>query len=957
MSNSNDFIIENGVLKQYIGPGGDVVIPTGVTSIGYGAFDDCSALKSVMIPTGVTSIGGWAFRDCSALKSVMIPAGVTSIGDEAFAECDSLESVVIPEGVTSIGDGAFDGCSALKSVMIPTGVTSIDYAAFSDCSGLETVTIPDGVTSIGDEAFRGCSALKSVMIPAGVTSIGDEVFRGCNGLADRNGFVIVKGILFDYTGPGGDVVIPAGVTSIEGRAFWGCSALESVTIPSGVTSIGDEVFWYCSALESVTIPSGVTSIGGRAFSNCIKLRWVKSSLPLDSSAAPGCSFPLQLSGERPRWRAFSAKSDRDNLSDFAKPGSWGQYDLELINNGPAYKYKLPARLVGALGRLLDPVELTDENRALYAELLRKNAKKLILLAEEMGEVKLAEDLLSLGVLDEKTVKALRKLMAASSNPEIAALASAAIQTAAPAPEKKAVNAPASPLQAEYAEKLRAIKGDAIIKKMRLIGTGAPAVKLKDGSDAPEELFRFLLASYGGQLYDEEPHRFAPAADEAAKLLAYDSLCEAMDAVSGHLDGPNYPAVLPLLCRFGNARQIRALTDAWKGWSDWSRYRQKGRNARGVLLRAMKLSDTREAVLWLEKQGALAGYAALRGVTTAEIYDHFLFDFKLDENGKRVMDLGVTAVEVALTPELRFALRDTAKNKTIKSIPKKGIDPAIQKKAADELADMRQTLKKAAKIKLGQLFEDYLDTAEFPAESWKKNYLNNAFLRTTASMLVWSQGGRCFILSDVGPVDSAGNAYTITDLPIRLAHPMEMKMTDVAAWQKYFTARGLKQPFAQVWEPVIDPQMVREDRYKGCRINPVYLKNQQKRGIEAKWYETEYYRSKYVNIEGFSVSAQDAEHRDSDEREYLEITEIRPDAWDRRANMVISFLDRITVWGRVRKDDVSVMEQMDRFTLAQITEFIRTAQEAGATNVLAALLEYQNTRFADFDPMDEFTLEW
>jgi hypothetical protein len=72
----------------------------------------------------------------------------------------------------------------------------------------------------------------------------------------------------------------------------------------------------------------------------------------------------------------------------------------------------------------------------------------------MGEVKLAEDLLSLGVLDEKTVKALRKLMAASSNPEIAALASAAIQTTAPAPEKKAVNAPASPLQAEYAEKLR-----------------------------------------------------------------------------------------------------------------------------------------------------------------------------------------------------------------------------------------------------------------------------------------------------------------------------------------------------------------------------------------------------------------------------------------------------------------------------------------------------------------------
>ena len=52
-----------------------------------------------------------------------------------------------------------------------------------------------------------------------------------------------------------------------------------------------------------------------------------------------------------------------------------------------------------------------------------------------------------------------------------------------------------------------------------------------------------------------------------------------------------------------------------------------------------------------------------------------------------------------------------------------------------------------------------------------------------------------------------------------------------------------------------------------------------------------------------------------------------------------------------------MNQMERFTLAQITEFIQAAQEANATNVLAALLEYKNKTFPDFDPMDEFTLEW
>lgn len=33
MSNANDFVIEQGVLTKYTGPGGDVVIPEGVTVI------------------------------------------------------------------------------------------------------------------------------------------------------------------------------------------------------------------------------------------------------------------------------------------------------------------------------------------------------------------------------------------------------------------------------------------------------------------------------------------------------------------------------------------------------------------------------------------------------------------------------------------------------------------------------------------------------------------------------------------------------------------------------------------------------------------------------------------------------------------------------------------------------------------------------------------------------------
>ena len=48
--------------------------------------------------------------------------------------------------------------------------------------------------------------------------------------------------------------------------------------------------------------------------------------------------------------------------------------------------------------------------------------------------------------------------------------------------------------------------------------------------------------------------------------------------------------------------------------------------------------------------------------------------------------------------------------------------------------------------------------------------------------------------------------------------------------------------------------------------------------------------------------------------------------------------------------------MPGFTLAQITEFIRLATENTCTNVTALLLDYKNQNFADFDPMEEFSLE-
>lgn len=50
MSNLIEFVIENGTLKKYVGPGGEVVIPDGVTEIGEKAFWMCCNLVRIVIP-------------------------------------------------------------------------------------------------------------------------------------------------------------------------------------------------------------------------------------------------------------------------------------------------------------------------------------------------------------------------------------------------------------------------------------------------------------------------------------------------------------------------------------------------------------------------------------------------------------------------------------------------------------------------------------------------------------------------------------------------------------------------------------------------------------------------------------------------------------------------------------------------------------------------------------------
>ena len=145
----------------------DLVIPNLVTSIGEGAFKDCSGLTSVTIPSSVNTIGADTFNGCSGLKEVHI-SDLAAWCKILFSYCNSnplyyannlylnnelITNLKIPNSVTSIGAYAFCGCSGLTSVTIPNSVTSIGYYAFENCSGITKITIPKTVEIIYSGAF------------------------------------------------------------------------------------------------------------------------------------------------------------------------------------------------------------------------------------------------------------------------------------------------------------------------------------------------------------------------------------------------------------------------------------------------------------------------------------------------------------------------------------------------------------------------------------------------------------------------------------------------------------------------------------------------------------------------------------------------------------------------------------------------------------------------------------
>ena len=308
-----------------------IVIPDGVTSIGWRAFERCQQLESIELPEGLTSLGSMAFYSCTNLRKITIPASVTVIEEGTFRECPADTIIVKSMTPPALGERVYDDALGRNHnlLIVPTGswetyMSATPWKSFLEIreeggrsnvfevGGIryrqpsiesnELVVVAGGnyqgdmvipgtvvydgkeyvVTAIGEGAFERCADLTSIVISEGVSMLSSYAFSQCTNLKS----VTIPSTLeetafyyaFDFCKGLENIVVADNHPTLESRGnaiirkeslelIFGC---KSTVIPDDVTGIAPHAF-YNTDIEEVKIPNSVTRIGEYAFRHCDSL--------------------------------------------------------------------------------------------------------------------------------------------------------------------------------------------------------------------------------------------------------------------------------------------------------------------------------------------------------------------------------------------------------------------------------------------------------------------------------------------------------------------------------------------------------------------------------------------------------------------------------------------------------------------------------------------------------------
>ena len=256
-----------------------VQLPATLKYLGDYAFYE-NILDTIIIPDGVTSIGFSAFYSNNIQNEVIIPNTVKTIGMNAFND-NQMDTVVFADNsqLVNIGSHAFANNNVGFSMVLPTPVVDdFKYWICMDGSGTTynggdavypgnyafiakfTYTLTDNDVAVIDGSIDSCYydfSGKFIVIPD--TLDGQAITSIADAAAQKKGLFYGKGIMA--------ITLPATLESIGDMAF-NMNSIDTLFIPKNVTTIGDNSFW--GAINDTVIfedSCKLETIGFSAFDN------------------------------------------------------------------------------------------------------------------------------------------------------------------------------------------------------------------------------------------------------------------------------------------------------------------------------------------------------------------------------------------------------------------------------------------------------------------------------------------------------------------------------------------------------------------------------------------------------------------------------------------------------------------------------------------------------------------
>lgn len=460
------------------------------------------------------------------------------------------------------------------------------------------------------------------------------------------------------------------------------------------------------------------------------------------------------------------------------------------------------------------------------------------------------------------------------------------------------------------------------------------------SHAPRFVTECAIVPYLQQLRSSETLHINANADKAAEHLDRESMLSVLRLLQ-RCAGPEW--YVP----YGRYVDRISIKEMLKTAGSGNDYAYKG----------AALSDTREAMLFFEKKKDAAFYSRVHHKRQEDFQDKVLSNFSFDVQGRKVYDLGSRQIQLTLQQNLSVVLQDLKTGKTLRSIPTKGTDPNLAAKAANDYAEIKANIKAVARGRKKLLLQQFVSGDTQEASQWEEAYLKNPVLRQIAELIVWNQGKETFIVKQNSLISVAQEPYYLDlSTPVGVAHPMEMSQDEVVAWQNYFRANELSQPFQQVWEPIKLKSECSTDRYKGVVVSAYYFMNRENDGIRFK------------NGSGYSSPSLELTNCELDftwkpsngiyftPQDHLILGDFRVKEVSRAANHIICLLDNWTFMTVLQRDELKDTSILEGCTEAQIQEYIDFSIEHKLTNNTAVLLDYKHEHFGCKNAFDDFVLD-